>query len=186
MNAGRELRKAAVWHLAAGSTFSALLFLVIFLGKYETRLLVAIVQYGKIKATASVIKNAELDMDSSIKKITGLSPSGGSFRSREMMLIYLDEIKDRVRGARLNVQNFEQKGAELTLPVSISIPVYSYRAMVEDIGYFQSMRLPYFRIDRITLNKPEDKRYTCVVEGALVMPSDGLNPPGRGGGRADG
>ncbi|MCX8031317.1 MAG: hypothetical protein N3A59_07060 [Thermodesulfovibrionales bacterium] len=71
-----------------------------------------------------------------IAKIEGLLPKDYYYRTqRELLLIAIDEFKNRFKDYELIITRFEKKHGELTLPVTIKFYLDNYARLLKTLGY---------------------------------------------------
>ncbi|MFN3479875.1 MAG: hypothetical protein ACK415_05770 [Thermodesulfovibrionales bacterium] len=172
-----ELRKAVTHHLIAGAIISATIFFAGVLSRYESSLLDAIGKFELIQINTAKLNQSTAEIDSVKKKITAmLPPNYASKTHRELILLTLDDIKMTLKGSEITVTDFDNKAGDLSLQVNIKIPVDNYAALVNRIGYLQSLRFPHFAIKNMTIEKASDKEGVIIskIEGLLKMPLEEL------------
>lgn len=173
------LKKTVTFHLISGIILSAIVISVISLSRYENSLLDAISKFELIKTNILKMRQAIANMDSTVRKVNSLLPSGYYSKShRELMLLALDDIKTSFKGSEITVTNFDEKAGEISLPVGIKIPVDDYVILVNKIGYLQSMKFPQFIIKNILIERGTGALgaviVICNIEGSLRMPVEKL------------
>ncbi len=171
------LKKTVTFHLIAGIILSAIIISVISLSRYENSLLDAVSKVELIKTNTLRMKQAAANMDSTIKKINSLLPNDYYSKSpRELLLLALDDIKTSFKGSEITVTNFDEKAGEISLPVSIKIPVDDYVMLVNMVVALQSMKIPQFAIKNIVVERRTDARGAIIIniEGLLRMPAERL------------
>ena len=90
------------------------------------------------------------------------------------ILTAIDSVKSHMKNADIMVDNFERKGNETTLPVTLTGMVHDYTAFINDIGYLQSLISPFFNINSVSISNPSDEKGALVnfeIKGALRMQS---------------
>jgi hypothetical protein len=136
------------------------------------------------------IIDAMVDIDKSIKIIKTLLPPDFDMNlPEEFILIALDDLKTRMGDANITISNIEDKGNEVQLPVTIKSPLRDHTAMVNHIGYLQSLKFPFFAINGVKISKSSDKanvQATFEITGALKYPRIGSQTPGAVGKKAGG
>jgi hypothetical protein len=73
----------------------------------------------------------------------------------------------------VTVTNIEDKGNEIQLPVNIKGPLRDYTTMVNQVGYLQSLKFPFFAINGIKISKSDVQAKsltTFEIAGVLKFP----------------
>lgn len=121
------------------------------------------------------MKDAQVDMEKTIADLKAIVPSDFASRTpEEHIFIGLDELKFRMKNAEIVVTNIEYKGDEVSLPVTIKSSISGkaaekgYASFMNDIGYLQSMRFPFFYIGSISMVQSQDRASVSYeIKGAL-------------------
>jgi hypothetical protein len=90
------------------------------------------------------------------------------------ILTAIDSIKSRLKNADIMVENFEKKGDETALPVTLTGMVHDYTAFINHIGYLQSLISPFFYINSVSISNLSDEKGAVVnfeIKGTLRMQS---------------
>jgi Tfp pilus assembly protein PilO len=90
------------------------------------------------------------------------------------ILTAIDSIKSRLKNADIMVDNFEKKGDETALPVTLTGIVHDYTAFINHIGYLQSLISPFFNINSVSISNLSDEKGAVVnfeIKGTLRMQS---------------
>jgi hypothetical protein len=109
-----------------------------------------------------------------------LSPDFDTHLPEEFILMSLDDLKIRMDDADITITKIEDKGSEVQLPVTIKSPLRDYTAMVNQVGYLQSLRFPFFAISGVKISKSGEKanvQTAFEITGALKYPKTGLQTP---------
>lgn len=174
MNVTRELRKGIYYHLIAGLLLCASLGTLLLASKYK---------YNLLKATddLEVIRMNVLKMEHVIKVMrekqsvaTRLLPADYSSRShQEILLLALETTKDTMKAADITVGNFLEENGEISLPVILEFGVAQYEKALNDMGYLQGLRFPYFKIQNVSIKRSEGT-YKSIwrIEGSFRIPSE--------------
>lgn len=172
------LKKHLSYYLITGIILSMVIISCISLRRYKDSLSDTVSKTGVIRINADNMKQAASGMDLTMERIRNVLPENYFSRSnREILLLALDAIKMNIKGSELSVTGFNEGAGLISLPVNIRISPGDYTALVNDIGYLQSMNLPQFDIRNISIEKSADKQYdsiTCAVDGVLKMPAERL------------
>ena len=90
------------------------------------------------------------------------------------ILTAIDSIKSHMKNADIMVDNFERKGNETALPVTLTGMVHDYTAFINHIGYLQSLISPFFNINSASISNPSDQKGALAnfeIKGTLRMQS---------------
>ncbi|MBI4687194.1 MAG: hypothetical protein HY756_05375 [Nitrospirae bacterium] len=90
--------------------------------------------------------------------------------SEEYFFHALDGIKTNINGAAMTVDKFKDDSGEKALPVSIDVPVGSYRMIIDYIGYLESLKMPGFSISHLSVLKKETGEVLLTIKGDLISP----------------
>lgn len=89
-----------------------------------------------------------------------------------ILLTTVDSIKERMKGADVTVTNFEKKGSEIELPVSLTGTIQDYADFINHIGYLQSLPSPIFYMSGVTITDQSDEKNALInfeIRGTLKM-----------------
>lgn len=174
MNVTRDLRKGIYYHLIAGLLLCAALCTLLLVSKYK---------YNLLKATADleVIRMNVLKMEHVIKVMREkqsvairLLPADYSSRShQEILLLALEAMKDSIKTADITVGNFLEENGEIALPVVLEFGVAQYEKALNDMGYMQGLRFPYFKTQNVSIKRSEGT-YKSIwrIEGSFRIPAE--------------
>lgn len=165
-----RLKAAAVYCMAAGLVFVIICSADILCAKYRDSLAVAVNTLQKARLNLIQVRDANRLVDSSLSGIKAVVPPGVFSNPPEIALLErVDDMKGRIKGAEILVQNMEQKGAEISLPVQIKSDLRDYTDFVNTVGYLESLRFPFFSITGVSLTESQDK-VLYEIKGSLRMP----------------
>ena len=177
-----KLKRLLVYYTISGLFFAVVLSAVILVEKFRGPVYETADKLQRVKTDLIRMKGAAADMDSVIRDLkTQLPQDFGSRLPEGQVLIRLDDIRRRIKGAEIIVKNFEEKGDELDLPVNIKAKMDDYTIFVNNIGYLQSLSFPYFRINNIIISQSSGKGPPAVIydiEGMFSMPLLNRKPAG--------
>lgn len=168
----RELKKIIIYHLVTGIIFSIILLSVLMLNKYENSMVDTVSRFELIKTNTLKMKHSAEDIESGIRHIESLLPDDLYTRSlQELIFLALDDIKTAFKRSEVTVTNFDEKMGTVSLPISIKIPTDSYAMLINNIGYLQSLKFPYYTIRSIVITKSQVMpEFICTIDGFLKMP----------------
>jgi len=173
----KKLKKLFVYYIVSGIIFTLILSCAIMIKKYTISLYETYDRLLEFNIRYLKIKGAIKDVDESIKTIKMLLPANLDAHSpEEFILITLDDLKSRMDKAYVTVTNIEDKGNEIQLPVNIKGPLRDYTTMVNQVGYLQSLKFPFFAINGIKISKSDVQAKsltTFEIAGVLKFPKTG-------------
>ncbi len=176
----KQLKKYIIYHLIAGIVFSLVLFTTISLKKYGESLLDVASRNLSMKTKIVELERVRTDMESAIKYMASekkymdsLLLSDFSKSSPEkFILMAIDDIKTKMPWADVKIADINETNDEISLPLDITIPVYDYPTLLNNIGYLASLKFPYYTIEKFSIIKslqpPES--VTCNIKGILRIP----------------
>ncbi len=178
-----RLKKILSYYLLTGIVLGVVVIAIALIGKYEENLAHSIDRFEKIRMNSIRMAKATEEKERIIRDIKGLLPATyHSTSNEELLLSAIDSIKGNIRGSDITVANIENKGGELTLPVSISISFDSYGMLVDRVGYLQSLTYPHLRVEKIHIERSEEVGgLICRITGAFTMPAEKVEGEGSNG-----
>jgi hypothetical protein len=187
----KKLKKLFVYYIVSGIIFTLVISCAIMIKKYTISLYETYDSLLEFNIRYLKIKGATKDVDESIKTIKMLLPANLDAHSpEEFILITLDDLKSRMdKKAYVTVTNIEDKGNEIQLPVNIKGPLRDYTTMVNQVGYLQSLKFPFFAINGIKISKSDVQAKsltTFEIVGVLKFPKTGSQTTETMGQRARG
>ncbi len=90
-----------------------------------------------------------------------------------LMFQTLDDIKTNIKGASITVATFEKSGEEKGLPVRITVPVKNYKMIVDYVGYIESLSMPRYKVNRLSISIGSGGDFILNIDGSLRVPSVG-------------
>jgi hypothetical protein len=90
------------------------------------------------------------------------------------ILTTVDSIKSHMKGVDITVANFEKKGDEVALPVTLTGQIRDYTVFINNINYLQSLTLPLYYIDSLSITDQSDEKKAVIkfdIQGTLKMQS---------------
>jgi len=176
------MKRLLLYYTISGLLFAAVLSGVVLVEKFRGPVYDTAGKLRGVKTDLLRMKGAVADMGSVMRDLKAALPQDfGSRLPEGLVLVRLDDIKRRIKGADIIVKNFEQKGEEISLPVSIKAKMDDYTVFVNNVGYLQSLSFPYFQIKNIMILQSGGKSPPAVlynIEGIFRMPLTNLKPAG--------
>lgn len=141
------LRRRLILFLVLGGCCVIALAAGLLFRKYSNSL-----RMPKGKASSAAMQNTVNDMEISLKRLRELLPIQLTVRAgEERIYAQLDALRVRYRSADIKVEALQERGDELVMPVRIDFKGITYSALVQEVGYLQSLRFPFFEITELTL-----------------------------------
>jgi hypothetical protein len=132
--------------------------------------------YQTLLVNKSNMKNAIKNMDVAIAQIRSEIPGDlGREALQADILVAFDDLKSRFKNCQVAIAGFQRHEDEISLPVTIRGPVTNYHKFLDDIGYLQERKFPFFFIAEIAVTKSErsDKEekepVVFEIKGAFAM-----------------
>lgn len=165
------LKKLLFLYAVSGTLFLITLGGVIVLKKYGDSLSNTVNMLQTAKQNLVRIKESHKDIAETIAEVKSIVPKDAAARSsEESIFIGIDELKSRLKNAEVSVTSIEYKGDEVSLPVSIKVSAAgeNYAAVVNVVGYLQSMSFPFFSTGGLSLSISQDKTAVLYdIKGTL-------------------
>lgn len=97
--------------------------------------------------------------------ISGVSAESSFFQA-------LDNMKTNLKGATITMARFEESEGEKRLPVDITIPVKNYKMIVDYVGFIESLNIPRYRVNGLSISKSNESEGGIVlrIQGHLLTP----------------
>lgn len=116
------------------------------------------------------MKEAIEDIDKAVAEAKMMMPDAFNKKTaEELMYIRISELKSRFRDAEVNITDIEYKGNEISMPVGIKAnKMKDYTVFVNNIGWLQSLKFPFFSISSVAIFQSQDKTSVSYeIKGAL-------------------
>ena len=171
----KRLKKILFYHAASALCATILISGALLSDKYVTTLSDTLNQFRTPRINSVKMKGATQNMGAtSLSVLSIISPYRKPEEMEGAILTTLDSIKSHMKDADITVSDFDKKGNEITLPITITGHIHDYTTVVNHIGYLQSLVSPFFFINTISISKSSDenKEEVCfVINGLLKMQS---------------
>jgi len=144
-------------------------------GRYITSISNTLNQFQTLKINHIKMKGSIKEMEITSAKIQSMVPP--DYKAAEMegaILMAVDSIRSRMKGADMMVGNFERKENEVSLPITIVGTIRDYTMFVHDLGYLQAMTSPFVFINSVSLSKSSTETKDAVafdIKGVLRFQS---------------
>jgi hypothetical protein len=169
----RKVKRLLVFYIT-----SALCCTLVFCGgiladKYASSLLTSYDLFQTIKVKKVNMKEAIKNIDVAIAQVRAEMPRNmGQESSEADILLALDILKSRLKSCAISIDTLEKKDDDITLPVTIRGVLSDYHKFMNDLGYIQALRFPFFVISTMSIDKLEREQKEIVIfeiKGALTM-----------------
>jgi len=155
----------------SGAVFSAALCIAILSVRYGDNLVANSQKLMRLGLKSEAMKKSVHNMEAIVDRLRP-SEQASELRPREAILASLDKIKKRLNASSFIVSNFNEAGNELQLGVNIEAPLTDYTSFTKNIKYLESMSLPWFKTEKILIEKNYDG-FLVKLKGTAVMPLKG-------------
>jgi hypothetical protein len=122
-----------------------------------------------------MMKRAIKEMEITSARIESMIPP--NYKVEEMegaILITVDSIRSRIKGADIMVGNFDRKENKVALPITLTGAIGDYTTFISDIGYLQSLTSPFMFINSVSISKSSVESKEAVnfdIKGVLEIQS---------------
>lgn len=168
-----RLSRLSMYHLATGVIFSLALCAYLLAGGYRASVIEASSKVETIRANSNMMaKDAKDIMERQAKVALSLPAGYGSNSPRELMLLSVERLKAGIKGASVSLEEFNESGAALRLPLIVEFDTASFEEGVKALEALRSSRLPSFEFSNIDIRRL-DGSYSSArhkIEGAMTMP----------------
>ena len=171
----KKLKPFFVSYLIALTVFLILLSGAVLSARYTASLDETLSKFQVLRINLIKIRNVVEDMKGTLIDAAKLiSPGVSKESSATRMYVGLDTLRTNVGKAQITVAAIEDKGNELTMPVTITGPVVDYPAFLSSLGRLQSMRFPFFAITNLTMARnivgDGGATFSFEIRGVLSTP----------------
>lgn len=160
----KELKRLFRSYVISGIVFLIVISGVIISEKYGDAVSNTLKKLQAVRSDIISMREAQAGMDKTLTYAKALIPPDIASRTPdERIFIVLDDLNRRIKDAKITITEMEHKGIEVTLPVTIKavmsgkLIAKDYTAFVQNVGYLQSLSLPFFSIGGITMSQSQDK-----------------------------
>jgi Tfp pilus assembly protein PilO len=170
-----KLKRLLLRYAASGFLAAALISGALISESYITSLTDTLNKFQTVKINSVKMKEAtrkEVETVASVRSI--FQPYDKNEAMEGTILTAIDSIKSRMKNVDIMVEHFENKGDEITLPVSVTGAIHDYTAFINHIGYLQSLISPFFYINSVSISNLSDEKSALVtfeIKGTLRMQS---------------
>ncbi|MFO0752387.1 MAG: hypothetical protein U0411_03560 [Thermodesulfovibrionales bacterium] len=159
-----RLKGVFLLYCASAAVFGAVLAGGIAAKKHADSLSATLAALRQAQANLVRTKQAVEGMRGAIAEIKSAVPPGFDAATAETLLLTgLDALKSRMRDAEIAIGSFDSSGEELFVPVTLRATMKDYAALVNTVGYLQSLRFPFVTITALSLSPANEKEKSVVV-----------------------
>jgi Tfp pilus assembly protein PilO len=168
-----KLKKLLLYYAVSALFATVLISGAILTETYITSLSDTLNKFQTLKINSVKMKETSKNVGDTMVNVRALFPSYDKTEAMEgAILTAIDSIKSRIKGADIAIANFEKKGDEIALPVSIIGTIQDYTVFINDIGYLQSLVAPFFFINDLTISNRSDAKNAVIsieIKGIVKM-----------------
>jgi len=161
-------------YVISGVILGLSVFSLIIIHKYNAYLTDTLETINKMTSHRKQIEEQIGRIDTMMRYIKDSLNLNAEERITPEMLILktLDEIKTNLKGSKINVTNFKKTQGMKVLPVDIKAPMRDYRMILDYLAYIESLRLPRYKINYISVTKERVGTVVLNIRGSLIAPSE--------------
>lgn len=166
------LRNILYFYSISGIVLGLAIFSSIIVYRYNNYLTGRLQAVENISNKKETVKNQIHKIDSVIKYLKDdLNLDLSNLDGERLIFQTLDSMKTNMQDALITITTFEEKENQKRLPVEIKASVYNYKNIVDYIGYIESLRVPEYRINQLSISKGEKGDIILDIKGVLIAPS---------------
>jgi hypothetical protein len=171
----KKLKPYFISYVTALVLFLLLLSCAVLSTRYTASLDETLSKFQLVKVNLLKIRNVIGDMKATLTDAAKLiSPGVSKESSTTHMYMGLDALRSHVGKAQVTAVAIEDKGNELTMPVTITGPIADYSGFLNIVGRIQSMRFPFFAITNLSMTRnvagDGGASFSFEIRGALSTP----------------
>jgi hypothetical protein len=169
-----RLKSILLRYAASAFLATALISGALISESYITSLTDTLNKFQTVKINSVKMKEATKKESQTVASARSIfQPHDKSEAMEGTILTAIDSIKSRMKNVDILVENFEKKGDDVTLPLTITGVVHDYTAFINHIGYLQSLISPFFYINSVSIiSNLSDEKGALVnfeIKGTLKM-----------------
>jgi len=170
-----KLKRLLLYYAASAFCATILISGSILTETYITNLSDTLNKFQTLKINSIRMKEESKHMDETLVNVRSFLSSYDKIEALEgSILTTVDSIKSHMKDADITIANFEKKGDEIALPVILAGQIRDYTVFINNINYLQSLTLPLFHIDSLSLSHQADEKNAVIkfdIKGTLKMQS---------------
>jgi hypothetical protein len=175
-----KLHRLLVYYVLAGLFFLVSLASAVMVHKYSDSLADTVDKLLSLKVSLIKIKAAAGDVKRSTAFLKAAVPARFFDDPPERsILVGLDAVRIRMKGDEVTTSELLYKENEVNLPVMIRGNLRDYSNLVNNVGYLQAMRFPFFSIMSLSIKKTgelEGQEVSYEIKGELKVPGRTVTP----------
>ena len=171
MNYYSYQKRNIVVYCISGLFLACILFVLISLHRYNNYLLNAQGNINSVGAKKYMMKRQSNEIDTlqaSLQRKYNLDVT--SSNSGILIFESLDRMQSRLKEAKITISKFKESGSEKSLPVEIDTYVKNYRAILDQLNYIESFRLPDFKVQQLIIAGEHTGKVLLKIKGSFTMP----------------
>ncbi len=172
MNYYRYLKNNLVVYCISGLVLAGALFSLIGMHRYNDYLLIAQGNINSIGINKFMMKRESAQIDSLQKHLQrefNLDITSSNYDA--LIFEALDEMQGRLKDTRITISKFKESENKKSLPLEIDTYVKSYRAILDQLTYIESFRLPNLIIHQLIIVRESTGKVLLKIKGSFTMPA---------------
>jgi len=171
----KKLKRLLIYYVLSAFCATVLISGAVLSDRYIASLSNTLNQFQTLKINHIKMKSSIREMEMTSARIESMIPT--NYKVEEMegaILITVDAIRSRIKGADIMVGNFDKKENEVALPITLVGTVGDYTMFINDIGYLQSLTSPFMFINSVSISKSAANTKEAVnfdIKGILKIQS---------------
>lgn len=162
------MKRLFICYAISGLLFVIILSGAVALNGYKTSVLDTLNKLHTVRANLAIMEGAINDMDITISEAERAIPHDLKIKTPERLIFTaLDKLKARMYLAEIRVSPIVINEVKVSLPVVIRAEMKNYTALVNNVGYLEALRFPFFSIDDISISRNEEL-ISYEIRGRLV------------------
>ena len=171
----KKLKRLLIYYAVAAFCVTVTISGAVLSDYYITSLSNTLNQFQTLKINHIKMKSSIKEMEITSARIESMIPP--NYKVEEMegaILITIDSIRSRIKGADIVVGNFDRKENEVALPITLTGTIGDYTTFISDVGYLQSLTSPFMFINSVSISKSSAESKETVdfdIRGVLKIQS---------------
>ena len=165
------LKKSFPFYVISGIMLSIAVFALISLHRHNGRLYMVLEDMNNISINQFRVKKEIKAIDTLLAQLRDkYHVDIDNINTDTIIMNTLDNFKNELGSASIQVSEFVRNGGRTELPVTIEAPVADYTAIIDYMKHIESFRMPDYKIDYLFISKGRSGQMMLRIRGALIMP----------------
>ena len=165
------LKKSFPFYVISGIILSIAVFSLITIHRHNGRLSIVLTDMNNISNNQFQVKKEIKEIDNLLAQLRDkFHVDIDNINTDTIIISALDNFKNELGSASIQVSEFLRKGGRTELPVTIEAPVSDYSAIIDYMKHIESFRMPDYKIDYLFISKGQSGNMMLRIRGALIMP----------------